>query len=102
MMAARVRKAWWISSRIPRRMRRRRIQCSSVIAGSVIHRCASRHLLQLAARAEVRPSFGLWTDSAHQGIRAPADQMPGRGSRMGAMTRGAGRYAWRAARHPQQ
>jgi hypothetical protein len=41
------------------------------IAGSIIHRCASRHLLQVAARAEVRPSFGLWTDSAHQGIRAP-------------------------------
>jgi hypothetical protein len=61
MMAAvaRVRKTWWISSRISRRMRRRRNQCSSVIAGSIIHRCPGRHLLQVAARAEVRPSFGL-------------------------------------------
>lgn len=80
MAAARVRKAWWISSRISRRMRRRRTQCSSVIAGSIIHWYASRHLLQVAARAEVRPSFGLWTDSAYQRIRAPAD--PDAGARV--------------------
>jgi len=41
MAAARVRKASWMSSRISQRMRRRRDQCSSVIVGSMIHRCAA-------------------------------------------------------------
>jgi hypothetical protein len=50
MAAARVMKASWMSSRISQRMCRRRNQCSSAIVGSIIYRCAPRHLLQVTAR----------------------------------------------------
>ena len=49
----------------------RRNQCSSMIVGSIIRRCASRHLLQVAARGGPGPVVRSMGGLRPLGTRAP-------------------------------
>jgi hypothetical protein len=53
-------KASWISWRIARRMRKAAEPVQQAIAGSVIHRCGSRHLLQVAAPGADRAGHSVY------------------------------------------
>ena len=87
--AARGMKAWWMSSRISRRMRRRRNQWSSAVVCPVIRRCAPRRLLPVVTPGRTRARRRVCGGLRPLGTRAPRlTQMPGRGSRVGAIRRG--------------